>query len=108
MQAVQLLAVAVGDWEEDVDSVGEYPRDVRAIGGPFLKLKINKLAKCWPMPPPYTADPVSSLGRTTSSSSPAVPGPVSTLGHVVLPVPGGAAASLSTHNPQQLTGVRAA
>jgi len=40
------------------------------------------------------ADPVSSLGRPTSS--PAVPGPVSTLGHVVLP--GGAAASPSTHN----------
>ena len=40
------------------------------------------------------AGPVSSLGRPTSS--PAVPGPVSALGHVV--PPGGAAASLSIHN----------
>ena len=50
--------------------------------------------------PPHKADPVSSLGRPTSS--PTVPGPVSSLGHVV--PPGGASASFSIINNEHPSG----
>lgn len=45
--AVQAVAVRVGDWGEDTDSVGEQPpRDAQApIGGSFLTLSVPQLVQ---------------------------------------------------------------